>query len=179
MTEDTTLFPDLPAPERQPTMAEVLGTYVTITNPGNGSSWTGRVIAYHDDPGVVIETADGTHICLPQAFGIEQTPAPANPAAFPPPVSDFGLVELELMGHRYRAGHLSEVVIAGQPFLRLATKNGRQEYYRPDAVYCLTPVPEGAEPTAITGALGVWRDDRDDDDGPEGSAWDDDDKDPF
>ena len=58
----------------------------------------------------------------------------------PPAVADFGPVRLELMGHRYREGHLSEVVIAGQPFLRLEPSGGAPEFYRPDAVYCLTPV---------------------------------------
>ena len=58
----------------------------------------------------------------------------------PPPVADFGPVRLELMGHRYREGNLSEVVIAGQPFLRLDLKGGAGvEFYRPDAVYCITP----------------------------------------
>lgn len=59
--------------------------------------------------------------------------------ALPPPVADYGPVRLELMGHRYREGRLSEVVIAGQPFLRLDLEGGHVEYYRPDAVYCITP----------------------------------------
>jgi hypothetical protein len=59
--------------------------------------------------------------------------------ALPPPVADYGPVRLELMGHRYREGHLSEVVIAGTPFLRLDLEGGAVEYYRPDAVYCITP----------------------------------------
>jgi hypothetical protein len=59
--------------------------------------------------------------------------------ALPPPVADYGPVRLELMGHRYREGRLSEVVIAGTPFLRLDLEGGGAEYYRPDAVYCITP----------------------------------------
>jgi hypothetical protein len=69
-----------------------------------------------------------------------ETGTSATEAALPPPVADFGPVRLELMGHRYREGHLSEVVIAGQPFLRLDLKGcGGVEFYRPDAVYCITP----------------------------------------
>ena len=59
--------------------------------------------------------------------------------ATPLPVADYGPVRLELMGHRYREGRLFEVVIAGQPFLRLDLEGGHVEYYRPDAVYCITP----------------------------------------
>jgi hypothetical protein len=60
-------------------------------------------------------------------------------SALPPPVADYGPVRLELMGHRYREGRLSEVVIAGTPFLRLDLEEGGIEFYRPDAVYCITP----------------------------------------
>jgi hypothetical protein len=72
---------------------------------------------------------------------------PLHAPALPAPVTDFGPVRLELMGHRYRQGNLSETVIAGQPFLRLDLDGGGVEYYRPDAVYCITPatvaVPRG------------------------------------
>lgn len=81
--------------------------------------------------------------------------------ALPPPVADYGPVRLELMGHRYREGRLSEVVIAGQPFLRLDLAGGAVEYYRPDAVYCITPgmsppiplaaIPERFDPDAHVG----------------------------
>jgi transcriptional regulator with XRE-family HTH domain len=72
-----------------------------------------------------------------------------NPAStLPGPVSDYGYVRLELMGHRYREGHLSEVVIAGTPFLQLVTRDGATEMYRPDAVYCLTPAPGAPGPLA-------------------------------
>ena len=88
--------------------------------------------------------------------------------ALPPPVADYGPVRLELMGHRYREGHLSEVVIAGQPFLRLDLEGGSVEYYRPDAVYCITPGMTPPPRTAIPAQLG-WMDhdpdeDLDDDD---------------
>lgn len=80
--------------------------------------------------------------------------AAADP--LPPPVADYGPVRLELMGHRYREGRLSEVVIAGQPFLKLGLAGGLVEYYRPDAVYCITPgmvTPLAAIPERFSDAL--------------------------
>ena len=61
-----------------------------------------------------------------------ETPQEAAPsvAALPPPVTDYGFVRLELMGHRYREGRLSEVVVAGQPFLRLDLEGGAVESMR-------------------------------------------------
>lgn len=47
-----------------------LGERVTITNSRLGTSWTGRVIALHDDPGVVIEQDGGFRLCLPQSFEV-------------------------------------------------------------------------------------------------------------
>jgi hypothetical protein len=90
-----------------------------------------------------------------------------------PPVADFGPVRLELMGHRYREGRLSEVVIAGTPFLRLDLEGGAVEMYRPDAVYCITPgivpppVPRAAIPErfgwqAVDEAEDTWGDGDDD-----------------
>lgn len=52
------------------------GAWVTIANPGNGSAWSGRIIAMHDDPGVVIEQADGVRVCLPQSFTVTEAPEP-------------------------------------------------------------------------------------------------------
>ena len=86
----------------------------------------------------------------------------APTSSLPPPVTDFGPVRLELMGHRYREGGLSEVVIAGTPFLRLDPEGGASEFYRPDAVYCITPglSPPPVARTAIPARFG----DVDDDD---------------
>lgn len=64
-----------------------------------------------------------------------------------------GWVILELMGHRRLAGWLSEQEIAGEGFLRLdvpadtTTLESLQErkatqFYRPAAVYCITPTTE-------------------------------------
>jgi transcriptional regulator with XRE-family HTH domain len=91
-----------------------------------------------------------------------------TPASAPAAVTDYGPVRLELMGHRYREGRLSEVVIAGQPFLRLEYGCGSLEYYRPDAVYCITPgvsppVPLAAIPERFNDALS---DDYGDDEDP-------------
>jgi hypothetical protein len=69
----------------------------------------------------------------------EEAAQPLLIAELPPPVADYGPVRLELMGHRYREGHLYEAVIAGTPFLRLDLEGGASEFYRPDAVYCITP----------------------------------------
>ena len=65
-------------------------------------------------------------------------------SALPVPAADLGWARLELMGHRYRAGHLFETVVAGTPFLQLELLNGNVELYRPDAIYCLTPMNEAA-----------------------------------
>lgn len=60
---------------------------------------------------------------------LAETPdAPAT--SLPPPTVDYGFVRIELMGHRYREGRLSEVVIAGQPFLRLDLAGGAVEIIR-------------------------------------------------
>ena len=88
-----------------------------------------------------------------------ETPQEAAPsvAALPPPVTDYGFVRLELMGHRYREGRLSEVVVAGQPFLRLDLEGGAVEIYASSAVYCISPatapVPVAAIPARFDYAL--------------------------
>ena len=56
-------------------------------------------------------------------------------------------VILEIMGHKKVAGLLSEAIIAGSPFLRIDIPGDDNEfratqYYRPDAVYCISPVEE-------------------------------------
>lgn len=65
-----------------------------------------------------------------------------------PPVADHGNVLLELMGHRQRAGHMTEVLVAGTLFLRIDSASHGIEHYRPDAVYCFTPLSDAAEPQA-------------------------------
>lgn len=57
-------------------------------------------------------------------------------------------VILELMGHRRLAGLLREQEIGGEGFLRLDVYPGEKaepiatQYYRPAAVYCITPTTE-------------------------------------
>jgi hypothetical protein len=113
------------------------------------------------------ETAEMTEALAPLRAALQ------GAASLPPPVTDFGPVRLELMGHRYREGRLSETVIAGQPFLRLDLEGGGFEYYRPDAVYCISPVafpvPRAEIPASLVRALDDDRDDDDDD------LWSDDD----
>jgi hypothetical protein len=61
-----------------------------------------------------------------------------------------GWVILELMGHRRLAGYLTEQEIAGEGFLRLDVPDGNPtdgppkatQFYRPAAVYCITPTTE-------------------------------------
>ncbi len=100
----------------------------------------------------------------------EETLLPLPSSAFPLPVVDYGLARVELMGHRYREGHLSEVVIAGTPFLRLDLEGGASEFYRPDAVYCITPglIPPPVPRAEIPARFGYWHADDEDGEIPEG-----------
>ena len=66
----------------RPEYVALLNHQVTVTNPYSGTSWEGRLVALHDDPGMVIEQPDGSHICLPQYFGM--TPVSAAPPERPP-----------------------------------------------------------------------------------------------
>lgn len=68
----------------------------------------------------------------------------------------------ELLGHRTRAGYLTEQQIAGQGFLRLDIPGPdgckATQIYSPSAVYCITPVTEeiarkvaaGCDPAPVT-----------------------------
>lgn len=70
----------------------LLGERVTVTNPAVGSSWTGRLIGLHDDPGIMIEQEGADRIvCLPQSFEVRAAPAlpeapaaPGHKCAYPP-----------------------------------------------------------------------------------------------
>jgi len=59
-----------------------------------------------------------------------------------------GWALLELMGHRKMAGRLTEVTIGGGAFIRIDVFSGKDkkamatQFYRPDAVYCITPTTE-------------------------------------
>lgn len=86
-------------------------------------------------------------------------------AALPPPVTDYGPVRFEAMGHRYREGLLSEVMMAGQPFLRLDLDGGGVELYRPDSVYCIAPATAPVPRAEIPARFDFELDD--------GDAWDD------
>ena len=97
--------------------------------------------------------------------GEHREPAAAA-GALPPSVADFGPVRFEAMGHRYREGNLSEVVIAGQPFLRLDLKGGAgTEFYVPSSVYCISPgmTPPPVPRTEIPARFG-WQAVNEDDD---------------
>ncbi len=99
-------------------------------------------------------------------------------ASLPPPVTDYGMVRFEAMGHRYREGRLSEVMMAGQPMLRLDLDGGGIELYTPSSVYCISPatapVPVAAIPVAAIPARFDYALDGADDDDDEGYLDDDD-----
>ena len=87
----------------------------------------------------------------------------APTSSLPPPVTDFGPVRLELMGHRYREGGLSEVVIAGTPFLRLDPEGGASEFYRPDVGVPHNALDRSPPPVARIAILARFGDVDDDD----------------
>ena len=105
---------EAPRDDRQHPMHGLLGEYLTVTNPDNGSSWTGRLIAYHDDPGAVIETADGTHMCLPQAFTITRADEPEAVAEPEPELPPGRYGRIELPGYRNHTGWIAEETRFGQ-----------------------------------------------------------------
>lgn len=165
MTTETTQ--ETPPVAVTPAMLTEALDHFYLTVRGGSRQHNGQV----DNPA---EVASALHATLsriaaeraPDADEITEAAAPLPMFQLPPPVADFGPVRLELMGHRYRQGHLSEVVIAGQPFLRLDLEGGAIEYYRPDAVYCITPgiIPPAPPRTAITSRFAddAWGDDGDD-----------------
>jgi hypothetical protein len=57
-----------------------------------------------------------------------------------------GFFIVELMGHKRMVGFVSEVEIAGSPFLRVDAPVGNEkkvtQFYSSGAVYCLTPTTE-------------------------------------
>jgi hypothetical protein len=69
-------------------------------------------------------------------------------------------VILELMGHRRLAGYLTEQEIAGEGFLRLDVPKDdgtllervATQFYRPAAVYCITPCSEATARLVAKGA---------------------------
>lgn len=52
---------------------------VRVQGLAGGSSWTGRVVALTDHPGIVLRTMDGDKVNLPQSFYVAPV-APARPA---------------------------------------------------------------------------------------------------
>lgn len=70
-------------------------------------------------------------------------------------------VVIELMGHRRLAGHLTEVQIGSEGFLRLDIYPGDvvgpsvTQFYRPGAVYCITPTTEEVARSVATQSMPV------------------------
>ena len=62
------------------TLKALLGGRVTVTDPAHGSTWTGKLVGLHDDPGVIIEEDGGFRICLPQSFTVTAAPLAEGPA---------------------------------------------------------------------------------------------------
>jgi hypothetical protein len=67
-----------PAPHWQHRVNDLLvrRAWVRVSNPANGSSWEGRLVAWHADPGVVIDPPGQPRICLPAAFSIDEVEPP-------------------------------------------------------------------------------------------------------
>jgi len=82
----------------------------------------------------------------------------------PSPDKTIGPCHVELMGRRVRVGVVSEVTLFGEPFLRIDfpqdSDSSFPEFYRPAAVYAITPDPPAREfPTAIaSGPNPDWED---------------------
>jgi hypothetical protein len=82
----------------------------------------------------------------------------------PSPDKTIGPCHVELMGHRVRVGVVSEVTLFGEPFLRIDfpqdSESSLPEFYRPAAVYAITPDPPAREfPSAIaSGPNPDWED---------------------
>jgi hypothetical protein len=69
------------------TLRALLGEWVRVSNPTNPASWTGKLLGLADNPSVLIESADGHRMSLPQTFTVERVDAPAAPADVPAPRS--------------------------------------------------------------------------------------------
>ncbi|MDH6489602.1 hypothetical protein [Streptomyces sp. SAI-127] len=64
------------------TLKNLLGEWVTVRNPDLPVSWYGRLIAYHDDPGLMLTIPGRGGTCLPQRFTVTRAEPPAPvPAA--------------------------------------------------------------------------------------------------
>jgi hypothetical protein len=76
--------PDLPACAAARRRAELerllcVEALVRVTNPDfDDAGWTGRIVGLADLPTILIERADGKRFALPQAFVVDELPAPAT-----------------------------------------------------------------------------------------------------
>ena len=117
-------MPDVPQPGGVSLLDLMLrGAWVTIANPGNGSAWSGRIIAMHDDPGVVIEQADGVRICLPQSFTVTEAAEPPQPEP-ETPEGTYGRVEIP--GYRENEGWVTEETRFGQQAAVVRDRDGTE-----------------------------------------------------
>ena len=138
------------------TLTDLLGKRVTITNPRcDGASWTGRIIALHDDPGVVIEQDDGLRVCLPQEFDVTEASSPdptaadaitspgSIPAAGAAPAGR--LARVEVKGFRdLGIVRVTETTLAGEAMLHAEKDDGSSADFPASSLHFITWLPEGA-----------------------------------
>lgn len=137
------------------TLSGLLGKRVTITSPDAVSSWTGRVIAYHQDPGIVIEQDDGIRTCLPQAFTVTEADS-ASPFADATTLdgSTPGAGAATRPGRRARVEvkgfrdlgvvRVTETTLAGEPMLHAECDDGSSADFPPSSLHFITWLPDGA-----------------------------------
>jgi hypothetical protein len=63
-------------------LEQLLGEWVTVTNPDHGAVWQGQLIGLADDPSLLLNAPGGSRLCLPQSFHVQRC---APPAAGAPP----------------------------------------------------------------------------------------------
>ena len=64
----------------QPALADLLGQWVTATNPVDGAVWVGQLVALADHPTLILNSPGGGQVSLPQTFAVHPAAEPAQPA---------------------------------------------------------------------------------------------------
>lgn len=63
----------MPNPQR---LTDLLNHWVTVTNPHNPTSWSGRLTGLRDHPCLTLDLGGGHSTCLPQSFRVEEAEPP-------------------------------------------------------------------------------------------------------